>query len=188
MSAMLRPLPWFMIFAAALLGPLPVFAVPLALHYGANNVDINGDGVPDLIMKTRWENYNAHSFDHYMIGIRLKKDETYDRDFYEVPLGDNYNYDFRSAESADCANKDIVAHVAYKFELDKKGWLQVTKYERMGWDDHTEDYPVKVTIYHLTDTVKEYDVTPVGLAPFYLKAVKTSMAKKKYCDVWDLAK
>jgi hypothetical protein len=165
--------------------PVSAFAVPLELHYGANSVDINGDGVPDLIVKTRWENMNAHSFDKYLVAIHLK-DKFYDREYYEVPLGDTFDYSFANFESADCLNKDIISQIDYKFELDK-GWLKVTRYERIGWDDHSDVYPVKIMTYRLTDSGKEGE-RGVGDPLFYLKLVDTQMARKKYCDVKDLMK
>src|SRR5260370_10887204 len=33
------------------------------LHYGVNRVDFNNDGVEDLVILARRENFNAHGFD-----------------------------------------------------------------------------------------------------------------------------
>src|SRR5262245_31600863 len=40
-------------------------AEPLRLKWGPNPVDFDGDGRPDLIVKARRENFNAHSSTHY---------------------------------------------------------------------------------------------------------------------------
>jgi hypothetical protein len=76
------------------------WAQPLTLNYGVNNVDINADGVNDMIVRTRWENMNAHSFDRYLITITLDGLEYSGAKIYEVPLDESYDYTKTYCEAA----------------------------------------------------------------------------------------
>jgi hypothetical protein len=159
------------------------WAAPLELHYGANEVDINGDGVKDLIVKLRWDNGNAHSFDRYLIGVYLDG-EWYDRGFYEVPKDTlDSDYRFHTTEGADCLR------VGYKFWLDSKHVLMVKRY--MLEEGHTyycEAEHGTETTYRLTDITKETSEDFAGFPPVYLKKIKEIPFRKKYESVEELMK
>ena len=60
---------WRHWFAACVLS-WPVAGVgaaedPVRLRSGPNAVDLDGDGRPDLVVKARRDNFNAHGFTHY---------------------------------------------------------------------------------------------------------------------------
>ena len=154
----------------------PVWAEVLDLKYGVNEVDINGDGVKDMIVRVRWDNLNAHSFDKYLVMIRLDG-EDYRRGVYEVPKGRDYDYAFRTGEGADC---DLAA---YKFELDKHHLLKVTQYSKfMTTESFCDATPVTIKTYLLTDGVKEDGMASWGTPPFYLKEIKKVTTKRLYED------
>ncbi len=157
-----------------------VNAEPLQLTYGVNEVDINADGTADLIIRSRWENMNAHSFDRYLIMVQLEDEHLPER-FYEVPLGDSSHYEFTNDEGADCHS------TAYKFSLNKGRVLEVVRYSRVIGGSMVEPQPVTVTHYTLAYGPNEnggefYSGTPL----YYLKQVKQYETKKLYCDVRDL--
>lgn len=148
------------------------FAGNLDLHYGVNHIDINADGVMDVILKVRWENGNAHSFDKYMVAL------SYGNVFLEVPLGDSAKYEFRNEEGADCIVED------YSFRKDDKGWLVVTEYRREFGKSYMDFQKVEITTYKL---VEETDPIP-GFPLYFLKPALKQVTKKKYCDVRELMK
>lgn len=158
----------------------PSFAEVLNLHYGVNEVDVNGDGVQDMIVKARWENFNAHSFDRFLIMIKLK-DSYLDRDYYEVPLGNDSNYMFVTAEGMDCVSADDRAmHVMYRFERDKQHRLMIYKYAR-HWLKPADNYFVDEILYVLHRN-QDSDWGP----PYSLQKKWQKRLKKKVCDVRDV--
>lgn len=157
----------------------------LNLKYGANHVDINADNVKDLITKVRWYNLNAHSFDKYLIAIRLG--DGYDpHKIYEVPLGNSYDYSITTSEGAGCSveSENGLSYITYyKFSKDENGWLNLTKFKRPLGGGYGDKQPVTVTKYKLTDIVAENDMILPGDAPFYLKKIDESTTREKYCNV-----
>lgn len=164
---------------------------PLDIHYGANEVDINGDGVKDLIVRYRWDNMNAHSFDRYLVTLRLKSEYGFEEPVpYDVPLGKR-GYDhsiMMAAEGMDCVTADDRAlHNGFTFALDKKGRLVVRMYDRI-WKKPADKYPVEVTTYRLTEGgVDERVDEEIGILPgdpvWYLKEVGKRRLVRWACDV-----
>lgn len=162
------------------------------MHYGVNEVDINGDGVKDMIVKVRWDNMNAHSFDKYLVAVRVTTDDEGEKGLIEVPLGELYTYQFMASETADCADDSAYEPnqiTSYKFELDKRGWLRVTEYNRSTpegfFDQEHRTSLAEVTTYKLVDSFKGENGGEPGMPHFYLKKAKTKLTKKKYCDMRD---
>jgi hypothetical protein len=57
---------------AAEIGGIPCFTGRIIdLEPGPNLLDLNGDGTPDVIFKSWNENHNAHSFNSYLVSLRL---------------------------------------------------------------------------------------------------------------------
>lgn len=150
----------------------------LKLEYGVNNVDINADGLEDIIVKSRWENGNAHSFDRYLILAQLKGKHNLNG-FYEIPLGDSANYSFTTSEGADCILTD------YKFAKNESGFLEVTKYARNFGESYASDEHVTVTNYIFADSIKDEEFS-IGFPILYLKKMSEAVTDKKYCNVRDL--
>jgi hypothetical protein len=153
-------------------------AEELKLEYGVNTLDINADGLDDVIVKSRWENGNAHSFDRYLIMAQLKGEHNLNG-FYEIPLGDRVSYSFTTSEGADCILTD------YKFAKNKSGFLEVTKYARNHSESYASDEYVIITSYVFADSIKDEDFS-VGFPILYLKKTNETVTDKKYCNVRDL--
>jgi hypothetical protein len=155
-------------------------ATDLVLLYGTTEVDVNADGLNDMIVKTRWHNGNAHDFDIYKVALQTK-DEQGHIEYQEVPLGPTFPYLFATTEGSDCVTDDDRAfHTAYTFKLDAKGMLNVEKYQRR-WKHPAPAYPIEVTTYRLTGS--EGDT--VGVAPVYLKKISTQKRPGQFCDIRD---
>ena len=150
-------------------------AEELKLEYGVNTIDINADGLDDIIVKSRWENGNAHSFDRYLILAQLKGEHNLDG-FYEIPLGDRSSYIFTTSEGADCILTD------YKFAKNESGLLEVTKYARNFGKNYASDEHVTVTNYIFADSIKDEDFS-IGFPILYLKKMSEDITDKKYCNV-----
>ena len=161
------------------LGAFPLAqAGELKLEYGVNNVDINDDGLDDIIVKSRWENGNAHSFDRYLILAQLKGEHNLNG-FYEIPLGDRAKYSFTTSEGADCILTD------YKFAKNKSGFLEVTKYARNLGKSYASEEHVTITSYVFADSIKDEDFS-IGFPILYLKKINEKVTDKKYCNVRNL--
>ncbi|MFZ2587733.1 MAG: hypothetical protein WAZ18_06430 [Alphaproteobacteria bacterium] len=161
-------------FLMGVMFPMWVIAVPLDIRYGVNEVDVNGDGVKDVIVRLRWENGNAHSFDRYVVAVHRGGE------WLEVPLGDKQDTRFITAEGADCVTEDDRAfHVNYTFELvGGKPHLRVTSYTRV-WEEGLEKYPVYKTVYEL----KARQGMLVGFPDIWLEKGKPELLKERVCDV-----
>jgi hypothetical protein len=150
-----------------------VYAAPLSLDYGANTLDINADGHDDLMVRSRWENGNAFSFDRYLVMIR---DGAV---WQEVPFGDRYDYNFRTAESMDCVTADDMAfRTLYTFELNKTGWLEVTRYTREK-ERKTNRYNVKQTHFKLIERAEQVP----GLTRYAFEQTTSTLMPQLVCDV-----
>ena len=150
----------------------------LKIHYGANQIDINADGLQDVILKTYWDNGNAHSFDRYMIALNNGGS------FLEIPLGNDAKYSISTSEGASCSSADISYLADYSFRLDEKGWLELTKFRRGAGEHYGDPQSVTVTTYKL---VKNPCPLP-GFPLSFLKPVKKYVTREKYCDVRELMK
>jgi len=164
-------------FILITLGLLPLwgYAQPLQLKYGVNQQDLNADGVPDLIIRTRWDNQNAHSYDRYLVALQRGNE------WLEVPLENARESAFATAEGADCITADDMAlHVGYRFYL-HHGMLEITRFTR-EWVEPRDDYPVVKTIFRL----EPGEVGLPGQTPFYFKKLKAEKLKQRFCDVRDV--
>ena len=154
------------------------------IPYGATHVDVNGDGVDDVITRFHWDNMNAHSYDEYTVAVMA------DGKPLLVPFGMDVSkkkrYHFQTFQGAECVLK------GYKFEL-KQDVLHVIQYERRLGESFADAQPVTVTEYvlqHIADenlyagemengsVIKRLSGDPI----FFFKEVNQYVTDKKYCD------
>lgn len=153
-----------------------VQAAPLEVAYGPNRVDINADGVPDLIVRTRWDVVSAHSADMYLIAVAHQPDG------YDVVGTETDNTTMlATSEGADCVLS------GYVFRLNSKKMLEVDYYKREMGESYSDSRPVTVTTYQLANR-EQVDLGGIGLTPYYLKKVHERVTKERYCDVRELMK
>ncbi len=143
----------------------------LELTYGVNRLDVNADGIPDMILRTRRDNFTAHSFDRYTILVTLPNRD-HPASIYDVPIGTGPKSDFHTTEGADCLR------TGYTFERDSNGILVVTRYMLEEGDRfYCEPTPLTVTTYKLTSGTDEL------IAPYYMKQTGERIVRKTYEDV-----
>lgn len=153
---------------------------PLDIAYGANSVDINADGVPDLIVRTRWDILSAHGADRLSIAVHLEpSDEHGDAGFYDVGTDKEPSKVFATSEGADCVTQ------AYRFWLNGRGMLVMRAYAREIGQSYSDPRPVTVTTYELKDR-RQTSLGGTGMTPFYLAKIKERITQKQYCDVRDV--
>lgn len=105
--------------------------------------DINDDGLPDRITRTRVENGTDHYYDDYVIELR-------DNDGYV----DITPAEFRTVQGAECALQ--------KIQFVFKPNFQVIKISRPWRDSWTTPTMATKTVYELVDgTLNEVQVTPM---------------------------
>jgi len=157
---------------------LSALADNLNLKYGANLIDLNADGLQDIVLKMYWDNSNAHSSDTYMIALNAGGT------FLEIPLGDDAKYSITTTEGASCLGQDISYLRDFSFRKNETGWLEVTEFRRGFGKSYGDSQSVTITTYKL---VKNPDPLP-GFAVSFLKPIKKYVTREKYCDVRELMK
>lgn len=106
--------------AACFLVPVLCHAQSLKLDYGVNRVDINADGVEDMIVRTRWDVNSAHSADRYFVAVALKGGPGgMPIAYYDVGFEQDNSTAFFTSEGADCVLS------GYVFRLNKKRMLEI---------------------------------------------------------------
>ncbi len=141
--------------------------------YGLTLTDLNADGEKDIILRNRWDNGNAHSFDRYTIAILQTDPASGMHIAYEVPLGESSQYRIQTDEGAECLR------TGYVFRLNNKRQLELVEYRLAeGTETYCEMTPMTTTTYRLERTEGE-----AGLPPFYLRKVEQKLSSQPYADV-----
>lgn len=173
---------WFVVLPVLLALPLWDYAQPLRLEYGVNKVDINADGVDDMIVRTRWDVESAHSADKYMLAIAYGGNKDYlPKGYYDVGFEQDNAKVFWTSEGADCVLS------GYVFRLNAKKLLEMDYYHRDFGESYADSQPVTVTTYRLAER-EDAALRGMGLTPYYLRKVGEHRTSKKYCDVRGLMK
>lgn len=149
----------------------------IQIGYGVNQVDLNRDGQPDLVIRTRWDNGNAHSFDRYLVAL-VQPDLLADqRMTYEVPLGKLANYRIQTDEGAECQRK------AYLFQFNKHQKFELIELKLApGKTIYCEPTVLTTTTFQLTESACD-----AGLPPFFLQLVKAVKSRQIYHDVREIS-
>jgi hypothetical protein len=135
-------------------------------------LDLNADGAQDMILRTRWENGNAHSFDRYVIAI-VQTNPNGRQIVHEVPLGAASQYRIQTNEGADCLR------TGYVFRFNAARRLEVVEYRLAdAVETYCEATAMTTTLYRLAHADGE-----VGLPPFYLKQIQQTTSAQAYADV-----
>ena len=155
----------------------------LNINYGANNIDINADGIDDLIVKSRWENGNAHSFDRFYTALASQWSKG---QLYEVSVSKT-GYDaphfFETRENVGCLSSELAHTVKIVFEKQNNGKIVAKKFF-LESGSYAEKRSAFMEIYHLTDTVEEFGMGGnIGAGLHFWKKGEVIHLKGKYCDV-----
>lgn len=153
---------------------LPAFvqaAQPLPLRNGLNRVDFTGDGKPDLVTIARRENYNAHGFDV----VTFQAD---DGALLQVPLfdGDDEIQFATIRGGADCVLHDLRLVPGGAGEP-----ATLIRADRALGESYADAADVTFTWYALRRNADG----EVGRPTWWFERVRTTNAKRPYCDVGD---
>jgi len=158
-------------------------AEELELKYGVNTIDINADGLDDVIVKSRWENGNAHSFDRFytVLASKWMKGQ-----LYEVPVGKT-GYDaphfFETRENVSCHSSELAHTVKIVFEKQASGEVVAKKFFLEN-GRYSEERSAFMKIYHLTNTIEEFGIGGnIGAGLHFWKKGDVINLEGKYCDV-----
>src|SRR5262249_34217966 len=148
----------------------------IRLANGPNELDIDGDGRPDLVFVAWRDNGNAHG---YGLVTFYRRGPSQDTTWELVPFFDTKpagEDSFHTVEGADCQLRGIA--VARRSPSAREPITVIVR--RRDFGPSLEDSAaVGFVVYSVA---KNPDSTP-GWPPVYFKAERTITSKSKYCDV-----
>lgn len=142
---------------------------------GVNYIDINGDGIKDIVISGHRHNITAHSFQVYSMYINdpiQVENKIYKWQIVAINEKGKEDYTLYTIEGADCVLKDIRF---IKLNRDKKYYLVVAERD-LSKSFAEEDY-VKFKFYELFKDDLENR--------YVYKKISEKQSSKKYCDVND---
>lgn len=152
----------------------------IALRNGSNEIDINGDGLKDLIFIAWRENYNAHGFDMFTFYLQVTSDIRPKEKWYLVPFFDEKGVpnktSLTTAMGADCVLSDIRV---IRPVSPKNAPVTVVIGTRDFGESYADEASVKFLVYELRHTEEGLPGEP----PYYFQQSKTIPGQGKYCDI-----
>ncbi|GAB2842696.1 hypothetical protein GCM10027277_07410 [Pseudoduganella ginsengisoli] len=146
------------------------------LHYGVNQVNFAGAGAEGLAVLGRRENFNAHGFDVLTLYLKPKQTSNGAEDWQLVSLFDGQQeaLTVNVGGGADCTLHDFRLVPA-------NGSVSLIVADRELGTSFADAAPVKFKHYALRHNAS----SEMGHPLYYFELVKTSRAKRSYCDVGD---
>ena len=152
-------------------------AVPLTS--GANRIDLDGDGTPDVVFKAWRDNANAHGFE--VITFYLADPDSAGH-WLVVPLfdstGGREQDAYRTFGGADCDLEDLLV---VRSRTDARAPAQLVSGTREFGESFADSMPVSFVVYQF---VADRSQIP-GRPPYYFRAVRTIRGRGRYCDIHD---
>jgi hypothetical protein len=160
-------------------GPLKGARI-LNLAAGVNAVDIDGDGLRDVITVAWRENNNAHGYMLYSFLRNSATDSAIQRNWRLIPFEDstNLNEGMRSGGGADCLLNDLA--VLRPQAPDSAGLIVVSAARDFG-ESFADSAHVTFTEFRL----KRNSDSSAGWPDVYFTRIRTTRSAGKYCDVDD---
>ncbi len=154
----------------------------IGLRNGINEIDINGDGLKDLIVVGWRDNLNAHGFDIVTFYMQFKMDIGPKDKWHLVPFVPesgvtDKNY-FTTSMGADCILSDIRV---IRPRSPKKAPVTII----IGVRDFGESYADKASVTFVVYELRYNKEGNPGTPLFYFQKTKTIPGKGKYCDIND---
>lgn len=152
----------------------------IELRNGPNEIDIDGDGVKDVIFIAWRENYNAHGFDMFTFYRRDKESTRAEGKWSLVPFFNDKGVPDKTSYStvmgADCVLSDIrVVRPASS----KMAPVTIVIGVRDFGNSYADEAPVKFLLY----TLKRNKEGIAGEPPNYFQHAKVIVGQKNYCDI-----
>jgi hypothetical protein len=152
---------------------ISILSAQTIIDNGITNIDVDGDGQKDLIVKGYVDNISPHSVDIYTFYI-LKYDSINNKNIYnlvKINFTKEEQYYVGTSRGADCDLLDIRIG---KFDLNFKS-LQLIIGERESGVTYVDQMPVTFTYFHLN-----YDE---DFNQYIYEPYKKVVSKNKYCNV-----
>jgi hypothetical protein len=154
----------------------------VGLRNGINEIDINGDGLKDLIVIGWRDNFNAHGFDIVTFYMQFKRDVGPKDKWHLVPFVPesgvtDKNY-FTTAMGADCILSDLRV---IRPRSPKKAPVTIV----IGVRDFGESYADKASVTFVVYELRYNKEGSPGNPLFYFQKTKTIPGQDKYCDIND---
>lgn len=152
----------------------------IGLRNGLNEIDINGDGLKDLIFIAWRENYTAHGSDIFNFYLQFKSEIRPTEKWYHVPFFNDSgmpNRDYLGTEmGADCILSDLRV---IRPRSPKKAPVTIV----IGVRDFGESYADRALVTFLVYELRYNKEGNPGAPPYYFQHAKTIQGKNKYCDI-----
>ncbi len=150
------------------------------LHNGANPVDLLGDGTPSEVFVAWRGNFNAHGHSSVAIYIRTQSDLGDSVPVWQIvprfggPGSDESGQELvGTTEGADCTLGDL------RLVQHPKAYAELIVARRELGNSYADSADTHFDYYHL---IKNADGV-IGRPPYYFEFVRTSDARRQYCDV-----
>ena len=151
----------------------------VSLKSGANSIDLNGDGKPDVVFDAWRDNGNAHGFEVITFYL-ADPDQT--GQWRLLPLYDStmrHERDFyRTFMGADCVLEDLVV---VRSKANPHAPAELVLGSRQMGQSFVDSMPVTFTVYQF---VSDSEAT-VGSPPYYFRATRVIRGRHRYCDIND---
>lgn len=177
----------FLAIVIGFVGPAPTADldankwIVVPLKNGINSIDLNGDGVQDMVIKSRRENYNAHGKSIYHFFVELKSSDGATEKWNLVPFTEGSpkeRHGLGTHEGADCVLGEIrLVRDTGRLEFP----LIVIYADRKLGESYVATETVTFSVYELKHN---HEGIP-GWPTFYFERRNVTEAKRKYCDVND---
>jgi len=155
----------------------------LSLKNGPNEIDLNGDGIKDLVFVAWRENYNAHGFDlltFYLNASDLRYEGERKEQWLLIPFfnekGVQDMTSYSSEMGADCILSDI--RILRSKASDRAPVMVVIGAREFG-KSYADSASVKFIVFELRHNKEGMS----GAPPFYFQKTRIIPGKKKYCDI-----
>jgi hypothetical protein len=144
------------------------------LHYGVNRVDFNNDGVEDLVVLARRENFNAHDFDVVTFYSNGPRDRQGDLGIVSMFDKNKEELTLEVSGGADCLLHD------FRLVKPKRGNQPLLIVAARTW---SESFYEKNTVTFSYFKLERNSSGEPGRPALYFNLYEVRQAKARYCDV-----
>ncbi len=147
------------------------------IKYGITNIDLDGDGKNDLVVKGFVNNVSAHTMDYYTFYVMKENLEgKVIPNLVKIKNDKDFDYSFSSSRGADCE----LSGVRIKKESKEIKGMQLIIARREFGETYVDSQKVTFSYYKLV-----YDE---DWSLYIFEIYKSVVSKNSYCDVNDAFK
>jgi len=171
-----------MVIAAPSRAAEPMFpkAEVVELKNGVNSIDLDGDGVLDMVIRARQHALGAgRHLDTYIFLVKVDTGERWEWNLIglDKPSFGGYSYDFDAYGDDECMSRDL--RLLSNGDDRRNRFTLISAIRELGRHQYDDDR-VRFYLYELVDT-NTMKLLDFPQYEFFLKQVITT--ERKYCDV-----